>query len=403
MTSKTVHSRPAGASLEAAAPKVAWRRVRQVMYGVLALLAAAACTRQVAPATSISAELHDFNTGDPVANAVVSLVEKQALKDVAVSDPAGRFALTRLGEKVTLEIRAAGKQPLRRTFRLESGEDRALDLFMVPEGGSLPDDTILFERGGFVWRTDSAGLNAQNLTADTSGVHASPTWNADRTQFAFIQRIPGRSQVVVRHADGSPARTVGDVPDSTSQLRWNPDGRLLAYAHSAWTARGQFTEIRAMDAFTGTQRDLVAGLEERDPAWSRDGRWLTWARFMTGRTWEVWIAGADGGATKALVTGYNAREPAWSPDGKRVAFASNREGDYNLYEMAVESPRPRRLTSVPTGGFARRPLYSPLGDEILFESNVHRGSIETVVNLYSLNLRTKKIHQVMDDAREAAW
>lgn len=373
------------------------------VLAALALHASLACARNAAPSCGISAVIHDFHTGHPVANATVALVEKQELKPLATSDAAGSFRLARLAERVTLEIRAPGKQPLRRSFRLEPGEERTLDLFMVAEGGSLPDDTILFERGGFIWRTDPAGIHTANLTADAPGTHSSPTWNADRTQFAFIQRIPGRSQIAIRHADGSPARFVGDVPDSTSQLRWNPDGRLLAFAHVARTSRGQFTEIRSMDVYTGIHRDLVAGVEERDPAWSRDGRWLAWARLMTGKTWELWMAGADGGAARALLSGYNAREPAWSPDGKRIAFSSNREGAYNLYEMAVEAPRPRRLTSVPAGGFARRPLYSPLGDELLYESNVHRGIPQTDISLFALNLRTGKSHLVIEDAREASW
>lgn len=384
------------------------RRLTPAVVGLLAglgLLASLACTRNAAPSTGMSAVIHDFHTGQPIANATVSLVEKQELKPVATSDATGKFALARLAERVTLEIHAPGKQPLRRSFRLEPGEERSLDLFMVPEGGTLPDDTILFERGGYIWRTDPAGIHVANLTADAPGVHSSPTWNADRTQFAFIQRIPGRSQIAIRYSDGSLARFVGDVPDSTSQLRWNPDGRLLVFAFAARTFRGQFTELRAMDAFSGAHKDLVAGVEERDPAWSRDGRFLSWARFMTGKTWELWMAGADGGATRALLSGYNAREPAWSPDGKRVAFASNREGPYNLYEMAIEAPRPRRLTSMPSaaGAFARRPLYSPLGDEVLFESNVHRGTVGTTVSLFALNLRTARSHLVVEDAREASW
>jgi hypothetical protein len=71
--------------------------------------------------------------------------------------------------------------------------------------------------------------------------------------------------------------------------------------------------------------------------------------------------------------------------------------------MAIEAPRPRRLTQVPVGGFARRPLYSPLGEEILFETNVVQGELQQTVNLAALNLRTGKTHEVIDEAREAAW
>ncbi|MBM3269841.1 MAG: PD40 domain-containing protein [Candidatus Sericytochromatia bacterium] len=378
--------------------------MRAVVWLIGLALATSACAlRQAAPTATLQAEVKDFATGQPVAGAAVRLVDAQQSREITTTDAAGRFAITRLGEKVTLELAAAGKAPLRRSLRLAPGEERDLDLFMVAPGAALPDDTILFERGGHVFRTDPAGLAVSDLTADLPGVHASPTWNADRTQFAFIQRIPGRAQVATRYADGSPGRFVGDVPDSTSQLRWNPEGRVLVFAYAARTPKGQFSELRAMDVFSGAHRDLVGGQEERDPAWSRDGRFLAWARLIPGRTWELWSSGHDGGANRILLASYNAREPAWSPDGKRVAFSSNREGDYNLYEMALEAPRPRRLTLVPPGGWARRPLYSPLGDEILFETNVVRGAVQEVPNLSALNLRTGRWHEVVDEAREAAW
>ncbi len=379
--------------------------MRAISWIVAAVVSTSACAlRQAAPAqTTVTAEVKDFTTGQPVPNAIVRLVETRETRDVAVTDAAGRFALSRLGEKVTLELVAPGKAPLRRSLRLAPGEDRALDLFMVPEGAALPDDTILFERGGYVWRTDPAGIVVRNLTADLVGVHASPTWNGDRTQFAFLQRIPGRTQVVTRFADGSPGRFVGEVPDSTSQLRWSPEGRVMVFAHAARTPKGQFSELRALDVYSGVHRDIVGGQEERDPAWSRDGRQLAWARFVPGRTWELWSAGSDGGANRVLLQNYNAWEPGWSPDGKRIAFSSNREGDFNLYEMAVEAPRPRRLTLVPPGGFARRPIYSPLGDEILYETNVQDDAIQEAIALAALNLRTGKRRIVLDDAREAVW
>ncbi|NIM52761.1 MAG: hypothetical protein GTO22_26535, partial [Gemmatimonadales bacterium] len=43
------------------------------------------------------------------------------------------------------------------------------------------------------------------------------------------------------------------------------------------------------------------------------------------------------------------REPAWSPDGTRIAFASNRDGNYEIYVMDADGSNPVRLTDNPAG------------------------------------------------------
>ena len=39
--------------------------------------------------------------------------------------------------------------------------------------------------------------------------------------------------------------------------------------------------------------------------------------------------------------------PTWSPDGTRIAFTSNRDGNYEIYVMNSDGSNPRNATSHP--------------------------------------------------------
>lgn len=57
--------------------------------------------------------------------------------------------------------------------------------------------------------------------------------------------------------------------------------------------------------------------------------------------------------------------PAWSPDGTRLAFASNRDGDFEIY--VLEGGPIRQLTDDP--GLDTWPCWSPDGNRLAFTSH----------------------------------
>jgi Tol biopolymer transport system component len=57
-------------------------------------------------------------------------------------------------------------------------------------------------------------------------------------------------------------------------------------------------------------------------------------------------------------------EPAWSPDGTRIAFASKREGNFDIYVMSADGSETVRLTSTPEDD--SHPSWSDDGERIVF-------------------------------------
>ena len=77
-----------------------------------------------------------------------------------------------------------------------------------------------------------------------------------------------------------------------------------------------------------------------DPELSPDGATLLFA-------WggDIWTALTAGGLARPITTGTpREREPHFSPDGKRIAFASDREGSFQLYVMDATGGAPEQIT-----------------------------------------------------------
>ncbi|MFQ5874860.1 MAG: TolB family protein, partial [Dehalococcoidia bacterium] len=49
--------------------------------------------------------------------------------------------------------------------------------------------------------------------------------------------------------------------------------------------------------------------------------------------------------------------PAWSPDGTKIAFTSDRDGNWEIYVMDADGSNPRNLTNLPIGEY--EPAWSP--------------------------------------------
>jgi TolB protein len=59
-------------------------------------------------------------------------------------------------------------------------------------------------------------------------------------------------------------------------------------------------------------------------------------------------------------------EPVWSPDGTKISFASNRDGNLEIYIMNANGTEQNRITTNPPND--TRPAWSPNGSKIAFES-----------------------------------
>lgn len=100
----------------------------------------------------------------------------------------------------------------------------------------------------------------------------------------------------------------------------------------------------------------------RRPAISPDGQIVVFTAQG-----DLWRVSATGGRAERLTAhaAYD-RDPVFSPDGATLAFASDREGSFDVYVMPAEGGRPQRLTFASSTDRPR--AWSADGKEIILAS-----------------------------------
>ncbi|MCY4473859.1 MAG: hypothetical protein OXC83_00275, partial [Chloroflexi bacterium] len=132
-------------------------------------------------------------------------------------------------------------------------------------------------------------------------------------------------------------------------------------------AGGADRDIYVMNADgSGVVRLTDNDADDGSPAWSPDGRRIAFDSNRDG-DWEIYVMNADGSGVVRLTDDSRRVFPSWSPDGRRIAFVSGRDGNYEIYVMNADGTAIVRLTH--TDNRELHPSWSPDGGRIAFSSN----------------------------------
>lgn len=139
--------------------------------------------------------------------------------------------------------------------------------------------------------------------------------------------------------------------------------------------------LKEIAELTGTAFQIKNIAKGRHPSFSPDGRRVAFASNTDG-DWEIYIVNCEGKNLRQ-VTKNNASdiEPNFSPDGEQLVYVSDRDGNNELYIMDLAKSKEMRLTQSELNESS--PLFSPDSKRIASEcwkqgeASVHILDLET--------------------------
>ena len=183
-----------------------------------------------------------------------------------------------------------------------------------------------------------------------------------------------------------------DVTSRISNISLSPTGRRVVVE-----ARG---EIFTIPAEKGDIRNLTnsSGSAEREPAWSPDGKWVSYFSDKSGE-YKLVLESQDGLAPPREIAIANPKHyytPSWSPDSKKILFSDT---DLKVWVLDVASGQAKVVGRDPWMVPQRtlNPVWSPDSKWVAYASRLN-----TLYRaIFVSNVETGETRQVTDGLADA--
>ena len=243
------------------------------------------------------------------------------------------------------------------------GSNRRLVVEQMHQPALSPDGSWLTVNGErpdhmnlFIVQSNGSGLKEISRHLEDS----LPVWSPDGQSLAFSSTMHGDKQSRVYVIDSVPfvgraveGRALNFGPDDVRGQfpAWTDDGRIV-YQGCDLTVEPARCGLYIMPSAPGPHPTTQLTEFAQDSAPAVRGDQIAFASNREGN-WDVYVMNLDGSDVQRLTDSTsNEGLPVWSPDGKSLAYVSNQGGDWAIWAMNANGSNQRRLFALGDGGLA---------------------------------------------------
>lgn len=211
--------------------------------------------------------------------------------------------------------------------------------------------------------------------------------NLSKTKIAFHSNMDGDSDIYLIKPDGTGLINVTDDEYNNYLPSWSPNGQKIAYVV---LPEGS---IYLTDPEGKNKEKINAFGYALCPDWSPNGNKIVYmSKINKDPGFNIFLINANGTNPLQLTdNNFIDAYPKWSPDGNKIAFISNRNGSYELFVMNIDGSNIKylaSLTDIKELGIikALSISWSPDGKKIAFSSDKQGNFDIYIINADSTNL-----------------
>ncbi len=189
-----------------------------------------------------------------------------------------------------------------------------------------------------------------------------PAVSPDGSKIAYCTDQNGTWQIFFLNLENGVTTQVTNLAGYSCSPAWSPDGKWLTFEN--YSGSNSDIVLQSIEDLTESSIQLTSNSGNNySPAWSPSGREIAFVSDRSGRA-EIWLVHLDTPGDRFSVIGSDQDSdfiaPAWSPDGKTLAWC-RRDVAESVEVITLEGDAPA-ATKI---GLGCNPKFNPTGDGVL--------------------------------------
>jgi Tol biopolymer transport system component len=332
-----------------------------------------------APGGDELAYIVDNEARDQIVVIDVSSGEQSLEQTLAIGD-LGHLDWSPDGNRFVFAARPTVQSPDMDIFSIDVAGARLINLTNRPANDRFPSwspdgSRVLFQsdqNGNEDIFVMQANGSLQTPLTSNMADDGEPAWSSGGNRIVFVSDRDGNPNLYTMSDSGADVSALAVVEGRDAQPDWQPDPvqaqEEIAYAGGVLNSLNNVLVVNANGSGLAALTNNTTS-DDTMPTWSPDGERLAFASTRGGN-YDIYVLDRSASDIDPVqLTDSPGRDfhPAWSPDGSRIAFESNRDGNWDIWVMDADGSNQRQLTlELSDDG---NPAWSPDGSRILFSSN----------------------------------